>query len=230
MANFRTHLTVAAGVGAAATSYGLYAGWWTLVHAPSLVLLTTLGGIMPDIDADKSHSVRLIFTVLAVVAAFIALSIGRGYLSTMGVLCLALGLYIAIRDGVSVGFRMTTRHRASWHSLLATAGVTVATSVISYRFFAQPARAAWLDGGAMALGMVVHLLLDECFAIDLEGARLKRSFGTALKLFDYRRPIATVLMAGAAIALVPWLPPWPAAFGTATRALQAALGGSQPGA
>ena len=90
MANFRTHISVAAGIGAAATSYGLYIGLWPLAHAPSLVLLTALGGVMPDIDADKSRSVRLIFTVLAIVAAFIALSIGRAYFSMAVVLCLSL--------------------------------------------------------------------------------------------------------------------------------------------
>ena len=209
VANFRTHISVAAGIGAAATSYGLYIGLWPLAHAPSLVLLTALGGVMPDIDADKSRSVRLIFTVLAIVAAFIALSIGRAYLSMAVALCVALGLYVGIRDAVSVIFRLTTRHRASWHSLLASGGISAATAALSYHFFAQGPRLAWIDGGAMCLGMLIHLALDECFSIDLEGARLKRSFGTALKFFDYRRPVATTLMAGAVVALWPWLPPWP---------------------
>lgn len=217
MANFRTHISVAAGIGAAATSYGLYIGLWPLAHAPSLVVLSALGGVMPDIDAYKSRSVRLIFTVLAVAAAFIALSIGRAYFSMAVVLCIALGLYVGIRDVVSLIFKFATRHRASWHSLLAAGGTSAATAALSYHFFAQSPRLAWIDGGALCLGMLIHLILDECFSIDLEGARLKRSFGTALKFFDYQRPVATTLMLGATVALWPWLPPSPYAP-TATRA------------
>lgn len=209
MAGFRTHLSVAAGIGTAGTGYGLYLGLWPLSHSPALVLLSALGGIMPDIDADKSHSVRLIFTVLAVTAAFASLSVGRAYFSTLGTACLALTLYIAVRDALAAIFRFTTRHRASWHSLLAIVGVATATVVASFQLFDQSVRLAWIDGLAMALGMLVHLLLDELFSFDLEGARIKRSFGTALKLFDYRRPIATALMALAVFATGLGLPPWP---------------------
>lgn len=209
MANFRTHISVAAAAGVGATSYGLYAGFWSLAQAPSLVLLAALGGIMPDIDADKSRSVRLIFTVLAIIAAFIALSFGRAHVSTAAALGLALGLYVGIRDVASVVFKWSTRHRANWHSVLAGVGIATATATLSYRFFGQNARLAWLDGAAMALGIVIHLVLDECYSIDLEGARLKRSFGTALKIFDHRRPLAGALMALAIAGLVPWLPPSP---------------------
>lgn len=209
LANFTTHLGVAASIGAAFAASGLSAGFWPLAQAPAIVILVALGGIMPDIDADKSHSTRLIFSVLAITAALAALALARPMLSALGATCLALGLYVGIRDVVAVIFRALTRHRASWHSLLAVATVTLSTVTVSFRCFAQPPGLAWSDGLAVALGMLVHLLLDECFSIDLEGARLKRSFGTALKLFDYRRPVATALMAGATLLMVPWLPRWP---------------------
>ncbi|MES1935720.1 hypothetical protein C27AD_05183 [Salinisphaera hydrothermalis C27AD] len=209
LANFTTHIGVAASVGTAFAASGLSAGVWSLSQTPALVVLVALGGIMPDIDADKSHSTRLIFTVLAVTAALAALALARPILSALGATCLALALYVGIRDVVAVVFRALTRHRASWHSLLAVAAVTFSTVAISFRCFAQPARLAWSDGLAVALGMLIHLLLDECFSIDLEGARLKRSFGTALKLFDYRRPVATALMAGATLLVMPWMPRWP---------------------
>ncbi|MGB7757464.1 MAG: metal-dependent hydrolase [Salinisphaera sp.] len=209
MANFTTHIGVAASAGAVIAASGLSAQLWPLTQAPAIVLLVALGGIMPDIDADKSHSTRLIFTVLAITAALAALALTQTSLSWLGATCLALGLYVGIRDVFAVVFRALTRHRASWHSLLAIAGVMFSTVTISFRCFGQPARLAWSDGLAVALGMLIHLLLDECFSIDLEGARLKRSFGTALKLFDYRRPYATALMASATMLIMPWMPRWP---------------------
>lgn len=209
MANFSTHISVAAGAGAAIAAFGLSANLWPLTQTPAIVILVALGGIMPDIDADKSYACRLIFTVFAITAALAALALARPPLSLVGATCLALGLYIAIRDVIGVAFRTLTRHRASWHSLLAVAAVMFTTVTISFRCFGQPAQLAWSHGLAMAAGMLIHLLLDECFSIDLEGARLKRSFGTALKLFDYRRPIATALMAGATVLVMPWVPTWP---------------------
>ena len=209
VANFTTHIGVAASAGAAIAASGLSAQIWPLTQAPAIVLLVALGGIMPDIDADKSRSARLIFTVLAITAALSALALARPSLSILGATCLALGLYVGIRDVVAVVFRALTRHRASWHSLLAVTAVLLSTTTVSYRCFGQPARLAWSHGMAMAAGMLIHLLLDECFSIDLEGARLKRSFGTALKLFDYRRPYATALMAGATLLVMAWTPHWP---------------------
>jgi membrane-bound metal-dependent hydrolase YbcI (DUF457 family) len=209
LANFNMHVGAAAVVGASAAAYGLSAGWWQIGQAYVIVSLVALGGIMPDIDADKSHSMRLVFTVLAVVAAFAALALTRADLSHSVAGCLALGLYVGIRDVLGFLFRLFTRHRASWHSLLAVVVVSFSTITVSYRCFGQPAVLAWCHGLAMASGMLVHLLLDECCSVDLEGARLKRSFGTAFKLFDYRRPIATALMAVAALLMLPGIPQWP---------------------
>lgn len=206
MANFSTHVSTAATAGVAFAGLGMSLNLWPLAQIPAMVLLVTLGGIMPDIDADKSRSVRVIFTVLAVVAAFAGFGVTQGMWPLPHVLALALALYVGVRDVVGLLFRMMTRHRASWHSLLAVAAVTLSTVTISFRCFGQPARLAWSHGFAMGSGMMVHLILDECFSIDLEGARLKRSFGTALKLFDYRRPVATALMSGATLLLLPWLP------------------------
>jgi hypothetical protein len=40
----------------------------------------------------------------------------------------------------------------------------------------------WM-AGAITVGCLTHLVLDECFSVDLRGQRLKRSFGTAVKLW-----------------------------------------------
>lgn len=36
------------------------------------------------------------------------------------------------------------------------------------------------------LGYITHLILDECYSVNLSGFELKRSFGTALKLLSLR--------------------------------------------
>ena len=84
----------------------------------------------------------------------------------------------------------------------------LAAAAISYHVLAQPAWLAWSHGAAVLLGFIIHLGLDELFSVDLEGARLKRSFGTALKLGDSRRPLSNLLMLIALLVLMPWVPPW----------------------
>jgi hypothetical protein len=44
------------------------------------------------------------------------------------------------------------------------------------------------------MGATVHLLLDELYSVDLSGLRIKRSFGTALKLTDWTQPLFSALM------------------------------------
>ena len=45
------------------------------------------------------------------------------------------------------------------------------------------------------IGFIIHLVLDEIYSVDVEGAVIKKSFGTALKLFDYHSWRASGLMA-----------------------------------
>ena len=66
MANFNTHLftATAASIGAALVAENIHL--ITPAHIPWLVFLGTLGGLLPDIDANNSKPVKLLFNVLAV--------------------------------------------------------------------------------------------------------------------------------------------------------------------
>jgi hypothetical protein len=62
------------------------------------------------------------------------------------------------------------------------------------------------------VGFLTHLILDEVYAVDVMDIRIKASFGTALKLFDYRNlghsaamGVATVLVLLAAPPSRPFL-------------------------
>ncbi len=51
-----------------------------------------------------------------------------------------------------------------------------------------------MGGAIIFIGALTHLLLDELYSIDFAGNRVKRSFGTAMKLFDYKKPASAGLM------------------------------------
>lgn len=208
MANFRTHSTVAAAGGVVLAYGGYQAQAWSPVQALAVCALTALGGILPDIDADHSRSSRLIFTLLGLLALAVAAALLQPRLAPPYLLLACAGVYGAVRYVASALFARLTVHRGGWHSLLAGVMCSWAVAALSLHWLAQPAWLAWSHGLAVLLGFVVHLLLDELYSVDIEGARLKRSFGTALKLADASRPASSLLMLAATAALMPWLPPW----------------------
>ena len=51
-----------------------------------------------------------------------------------------------------------------------------------------------MSGLFVSVGYVMHLVLDEIYSVDLTGARVKRSFGTALKLISTHVKATTCLV------------------------------------
>lgn len=208
MANFRTHFGVALGGGALVAYAGWQASLWSLNEGWPLAVLTAFGGILPDIDSDHSHAIRLIFTLLAILAVVAGALWLQSRLAPGPLVVACGGLYVGVRYLAGAIFKRCTVHRGVWHSLLASLLCGMGTAAMSFHLLAQPAPMAWAQGMALSLGAVIHLLLDELYSVDLVGSRLKRSFGTAFKLFDYRDPGNAVLMLLLGVALAPWLPPW----------------------
>jgi hypothetical protein len=66
----------------------------------------------------------------------------------------------------------------------------------------------WLSGFFIGFGFLVHLLLDELYSVDLTNRRMKKSFGTALKLYSYRNKTSSILMLICTLALA-WITPQP---------------------
>lgn len=56
-------------------------------------------------------------------------------------------------------------------------------------------------------GFLIHLLLDEIYSIDLAGTRLKKSFGTAIKLYDKNNYFTSTLVYIILLVEILFLPP-----------------------
>jgi len=195
MANFNTHLftATAASIGAALVAENIHL--ITPAHIPWLVFLGTLGGLLPDIDANNSKPVKLLFNVLALTGvAAVLYTVKNSYAPHHQLLLIAAGTYLIIRYGMFALFNKLTDHRGVFHSVLAAVFFSLLMTCISFYFLHWSALLAWLNGIFIALGLVVHLLLDELYSTDLSNLRMKKSFGTALKLFSYNNMTATVLM------------------------------------
>jgi len=206
MANFRTHLygaTAVSGV-AALTLYGSA----PVSEGQTLVLfgLGVLGGLLPDIDADASAPVRGLFGALGVALAFAWTLPLVGRYSELILASIWIGSFLAVRVLLYEVFARITVHRGIWHSLLAALFSALATANLLHWLLGQEADTAWQGALMVGIGYLTHLALDEAVGVNLLGARVKRSFGTAMKPLSFRDPASSLAM-GVAVALLLWLAP-----------------------
>jgi hypothetical protein len=188
LANFQTHVLVA---GAASTFLGsiLYGtGLIEPQHTMTLIILGLMGGILPDIDSDQSTAIKIVFQILGLVISFIVLF---GVIPHLGILY-SLGLwvfiYLFVRFGMMKFFSQVTVHRGMVHSVPMGVLCGLLSVAIAHRAFNLEPDQAWLAGFFLTIGFLVHLLLDEAFSVDLLGARLKKSFGSAFTFFSFKEP------------------------------------------
>ncbi len=201
MANFRVHILGAALPSAAAASLALAGGLVTPALGGVCFGLGVLGGILPDIDADNSVPTRIIFGALAVAAA-IAVAMALADRAAPALVALAaIAAFLLIRVGLRALTAALCVHRGLVHSLPFAALVGVGVVYAAWRAFHLSPTPAWLAGAFLTGGFLIHLTLDELYSVDLLGARMKRSFGTALKLGSRRQLIGTTALYAGVITL-----------------------------
>jgi membrane-bound metal-dependent hydrolase YbcI (DUF457 family) len=100
------------------------------------------------------------------------------------IILIGAALYLLIRFGGAWLLQRFTVHRGMFHSLPAAAifgeiGYLLASGDTNLRLY---------KAGAVVLGYMSHLILDEIWSIEwAHGLHFKSSFGTALKLYGHKR-------------------------------------------
>ncbi len=159
--------------------------------------LGTAGSLAPDLDSDRSAPVRVLFTLLSVAAAFLALFLASARYRTVAELALVwVATFLLFRWAVFALLVRVTRHRGIFHSVPAAMCCGAATAALLYHLAGRSALQAWLGGGFAAFGYLMHLVLDELYSLNLFGSRARRSLGSALKLWSARSGPATLAAYG----------------------------------
>lgn len=202
MANFNTHITVAAvGSGLLATLC-LKVGFVGSSDALLLTLVGTIGGILPDIDLQHSYPSRIIFSLLGMIVSFLWVFSTANQVSIIELWVIGLIIYLMIRYPIWTIFHRYTKHRGALHSIVAAFAFGLFATAISAQFFAKTPFVSWLIGLLLFYGFIIHLALDELYSVDFMNRRIKRSFGTAMKIIDTRELMSSaVLILIAAISL-----------------------------
>lgn len=182
MASFRGHLTTAAVLGVA---YG-FAGFWSLGLRWWLGILgtgmTAMAGLLPDLDSDSSVPNRTLFRIAGPCAALLSLqhALSAG-LPLERALLRMLIVFVLVRYVFCYLMRKLTVHRGMFHSIPA---MLVAGLVVFLIYLHLDGRLRLFLAGAVIAGYLSHLVLDEICAVDFQGGRIKKPFGTAMKLFS----------------------------------------------
>ncbi len=201
MANFNTHVTVAAAGAGLLSVLCLQVGLANPTDALTLALMGTIGGILPDIDLQHAYPSRIMFSLFGIVAAFLMVFSAENQLSIVELWGIGLVTFALIRFPVWMIFHEYTSHRGSVHTVVAGLLFMFLTASFSYHFMGKDPFMAWLMGLFVFLGFILHLLLDELYSVDFMNSRIKRSFGTALKILDWKsRGKSTALVCATIIA------------------------------
>jgi hypothetical protein len=222
MANFSTHLLGAVGAGVVATAVLAAADLLPLTSVPAGIGLVALGGIAPDVDSDNSDAIGLVFGTLGVGLAAPLMVAAVPALGLLVSLVLVGAAFALVRYALVVPFRLATVHRGRWHSLPTGILLAAALAMFAHRGLHLDPLEAWLLAALFALGFLAHLVLDELYSVDLANRYIKRSFGSALKLFERDDPLGYLgLYAATAVLLV--VAPSPRAFVEAVASVEVGL-------
>ncbi|MEA3227505.1 MAG: metal-dependent hydrolase [Campylobacterota bacterium] len=194
MASFEQHINVAV-VSTGLIIVPLHSSGLLNVSESLIALsLGIFGTMLPDLDSNHSKPTQIVFKMSSIFLPLIVLlSIPNllSIVSIVGIWVISSFLlhYIFFKTFLSI-----TSHRGLFHSIPMGIFFAQLTIFIFYNFSGVDKTFSLFAGFFIFFGFMIHLILDELYSINLYGMEIKRSFGTALKLFDKNNMIGTVLL------------------------------------
>lgn len=181
MADFKTHISASTFIG---LGYGTVGHVFFQVPLPTAILaggLCSVSGMLPDVDSDSGTPLResLAFGA-AVVSMMVTDRLMQLGLGSETIVLIGAALYLFVRFVFGEVLRRYTVHRGMFHSLPAA----LIFGELAFLLASGPMNLRLYKAAGVLVGYVTHLVLDELYSIHWKQGRvrLKRSFGTALKI------------------------------------------------
>jgi hypothetical protein len=184
MASYKGHLAFSASLGFV---YGGLARGQLHFDPPTAAVgaaLTTIGGLLPDLDSDSGVPVRELFSLAAVLVPLLMWRRLMNAQFSDEELFLYLGaVYLLIRFPISRLFKHLSVHRGMYHSVPAM----LIAGLVVYLAYQHPSmRTRVFLAVAVMIGFLSHLVLDEMCSVDFHGITIKlnKYAGSAVKFFS----------------------------------------------
>jgi hypothetical protein len=186
MADFKTHISASTVLGVA---YGSAAhALFDLPLSTSVLAggLCSVSGMLPDVDSNTSRPLRegLCFAAAVVPMMLVDRFQQIGW-SIESIILAGAVIYGLVRFVFGELLRRYTVHRGMFHSLPAA----LIFGELTFLLTSDPdVRIRLYKAGAVVVGYLSHLMLDELYSVEWSRGRLrlKKSFGTALKMFSHK--------------------------------------------
>jgi len=206
MASFETHLTVTTTVTGVITIPLLSSGVVTTSEGVLLLFFGVIGGMLPDIDSDHSIPIQIAFKILSLILPLILV---LNFANDMPLLYIAGAWFVASLIFYLVFtyiFLPITSHRGIFHTIPMGILLGELTALFMMHSLDIADSISIFSGIYISFGFMIHLILDEVYSVNLIGASLKRSFGSAFKLYDSNNIIGSIIINIMAIGLFFYLP------------------------
>jgi hypothetical protein len=180
MAAYREHLATSSVLGIGVCSAAIAMGF-TPVQGVLAGTITGIGGILPDLDSESGRPVREVFGVTAALAPVVTLRrLEEWGGNTDGAMLLAVLLYITVRYGGATFLGIVAHHRGMFHSIPA---MLIAGELAFLSYKSEQITMKVLMGVGIMIGFFSHLVLDELYAVEWRGVRLRANkfSGSAVK-------------------------------------------------
>ena len=208
MADFNTHIFGAAAVMSIGATAATKLLSLNISEAITLMLVGMIGGVLPDIDLPQSKPSKALFTVLGVIAGLTWMFANMSRYTGLELWLGTIGIALLSRFLLAEVFARITTHRGAFHSLVAALMVGVVSCTVAWQHINASALQSWLTGLFMTSGYLIHLTLDEIYSVNFAGARLKRSFGSALKPIDMQQRRSSGVIVLITLAAAYWCAPY----------------------
>lgn len=181
MPGFRAHIIGSSIVGAGYGAAGWYLGGMPPVTAGLGAALCVGSSVLPDLDAGDEVPLReTVGFAAALVPMLMIQRFQQWGLALEGMILASAAIYAIVRYGLVWLLENHSKQRGMLHSVPAAA---IAGQLTFLTFVSAEPLHRYFIAGAVVLGFLSHLVLDEIWAVQqgLFGPKVKKAFGTAVK-------------------------------------------------
>ena len=206
LASFQQHLNISV-IASGVLIVPLHsAGILNINEAIIALILGLVGGMLPDLDLDYSKPSQIFFQMLSIFSPLILLM----YFAKEIPLVYNILIWFLMSFFLHFVLRKTlgqfTTHRGIFHSIPMGVVFAQIALFISQELLHQSSSFSSILAFFIFFGFMTHLILDEVFSIDIHGMRMKKSFGTAVKLYDKNNIIGTLILYILMLVMLKFIP------------------------